>query len=119
MTDGTRLSDAEWRMACDEALAVLREARGWDLPGPRWGQAAELVAEIAAGLADGSAPALRQATVLLHLLSPIRTAIRLGDPPDLPVARAVRERIADLIDALASDARLAPGPPSPETGPPS
>jgi hypothetical protein len=90
----------EWRQAGDEALAVLGAALLWDLPSSVWEQAREALAGVAAAITAGSADALWQASEYLDFYSPLRTRTRLGDLPER-APKAVREQIAELVDALA------------------
>lgn len=110
-TDEAGASDAEWRSARDEAIAVLRDALRWNMTAARWAQAGDVVEEIASAAASASPDALWQTTGSLELFSPPRVINRIGGtggdtPPLLPAPRAVRARIVELVDSL-----LPPGQP--------
>jgi hypothetical protein len=95
----------EWRAAREESVAALTEALSWHLPEPWWKQVEETLADMAAAASPTatSPQALWQATGLLELYSPLRVTTRLGDTPQLPAPKAVRERIAELIDTLSAE----------------
>lgn len=98
--DTTGTSETEWHAARDEALAVLRDALGWNLSLRRWEQVQDTVTEMAAAVAAASTNSLWQMTGRLELSSPVRVATRLGDAAVLPAPMLVRERIAELVDTL-------------------
>jgi hypothetical protein len=103
IADGAASHEVEWRAARHEAVAALTEALRWELPQWRWENVQAVLAELAG--AD-SPDRLWQATASLELCGPLRVARRLGDAPEpddiqLPAPKAVRERIAELIDTLA------------------
>jgi hypothetical protein len=104
-TDATEAGDAEWRSAREEAIAVLRDALGWNMTAARWAQVGDAVEEIASAAA-ASPDALWEASSGLELYAPQRVINRVGgglaDPPTaLPAPKAVRGRIVELVDALA------------------
>lgn len=106
---------AEWRAARGQAAALLRDALEWDLPGPRWHQVQEAVADMAAAAATQETAALYRAIGLLDLCGPDRVATRLGahqeDIARLPAPMPVRERIAELVDTLTrQEPRVGDGP---------
>jgi hypothetical protein len=100
---GGRPADDEWRAAGEEALAVLSAALSWNLPAPLWDRVREAIAGVAAAVTAGSPAGLWQANEYLDLYGPLRTSTRLGDPP-VRAPKAIREQIAELVDALALSA---------------
>jgi len=103
VNDSAGTGDTEWRAACDEAQAALSDALVWNLPASRWERVQEAVADMAAAVAAGRLDDLWQTTGRLELCSPVRVVTRLGDTPQLPAPKAVREQIAELIDALTGN----------------
>jgi hypothetical protein len=93
--------DVEWPAVRDEAIAVLGDALAWCIPAARWDQVRGAIEDMASAAAPASADELWQAAGSLELLSPARVATRLGDTSFIPAPEAVRERIVELIDALA------------------
>jgi hypothetical protein len=114
----SRLNGTQWRAACSRAAAALRFALRAELSAQQADQVDGLVTRLAAAVTRGRAAELRDATVVLELLDPGRSAARLGDtPPDAPdgpAALRVRERIVELIYVLEQDSPPGPsglGPP--------
>ncbi|MGD0561195.1 MAG: CATRA system-associated protein [Streptosporangiaceae bacterium] len=100
----------EWPAVRDEVVAVLRDALGWNVPAARWDQIREVIDDMATAVASAGPESagpdeVRRMAEMLELFSPVRVMTRLGEPPDVPVPEAVRERIAELIDALAPAAQ--------------
>ena len=110
--DNAGTGDTEWRAARDEAQAALSDALVWKLPATRWEQVREAVADMATAVTDGRPADLWQAIGRLELCSPVRVATRLGDTPQLPAPKAVREQIAELTDALTGNGDRNAGAPS-------
>jgi hypothetical protein len=115
----SRLNSTQWRAACRRAAAALRYTLSVDLPAEQPHQVNAVLARIEKAVTSGSESDLRQATVMLDLLEPVRSATRLGEPPpgepDQPAALRARQRIVELIYVLEPDS----GPPAPPgLGPP-
>lgn len=109
LTDDAGTGDMDWREACDEAAATLRDALNWELPERRWEQVAATVEGMAAAVTATSLDALWQTTGQLELCSPLRVATKMGDTPRLPAPKPTLERIGELIDSLTRDGDLKPG----------
>lgn len=103
VTDNAGIDDVEWRAARDQALELLRDALEWNLPERRWWDVSGAISDMAVAVSAASANTLWRAVGSLDLCATTRVASRLGDTPPLPAPVAVRDRIADLIDALADE----------------
>jgi hypothetical protein len=95
-------------MACADALDVLRTVPEWSLPPSHWDQVQDAIAGMASAVAGAQPDVLLRSIGQLELCGPRRVATRLGNTPELPVPKAVRERTADLVLVLARDADLSP-----------
>jgi CATRA-Associated Small Protein len=103
----TGSGDAEWRAAREQAVEVLRDALEWNLPEWRWKDAGEAISDISAAVSAARLDALWRAIGGLDLCGTPRVAGRLGDTPSLPAPVAVRDRIAELVDALTGSTQTA------------
>jgi len=107
------LNGAHWRAARGRAAAALRYALSADLPAGPARQLDAVITDIEAAFSSGDQTRLRRATVVLELLEPVRSATRLGEPPqgepDQPAALRVRQRMVELIYVLEPDG----SPPAP------
>lgn len=99
----------EWQWARGEAVTVLRDVLCWNLQPKRWERVRQVLAEMAAAAAEPGPAALRDITETLELYSPVRVETRLGDEPYGPVPVAVREQVAELVDALLPKGALGDG----------
>jgi hypothetical protein len=102
MVSRVTASETGWDSARDEAIAALREARGWRLPALDWRPVGDAVEGMRAAAAGRDLTALWAMTGRLGSCGPRRVHTRLGDPaPELPAPRPVLERIAELVSTLA------------------
>jgi hypothetical protein len=104
-TENPEISDANWQAARDEAVAALTEALTWELTESRWEQVSSAVEEIASAVNAARPDALWQTTGDLQLYASLRVRTRLGDTPPLPAPKALRERIAELVESLGGPVR--------------
>jgi hypothetical protein len=98
-----------WQRARGEAVTVLRDVLGWNLQPRRWERVRQVLAEMTAAAAEPGPAALRDMTETLELYSPVRVETRLGDEPYGPVPVAIREQVAELVDALQPEGALGGG----------
>lgn len=99
-------AEREARVKAD-AIDVLRDVLGWELALPRWQEVERIVASIEAALTVADVDAVRDATVDLKLLGPVRIT-RIGATPQLPVPDPVRERTNHLIHSLGGASPATP-----------
>jgi hypothetical protein len=104
-TDSAGAGGVDWPAARDEATAVLGEVLSWRLTEPEWEQVTRAVAEVAAAIQAPSTDELWRTTEELQLHGALRVKIRLGEkPPELPAPKALRDRVAELVESLARSA---------------
>lgn len=104
-TDSAGARGGDRLAARDEATAVLGEVLSWRLTEPEWEQVASAVAEVAAAIEALNADELWRTTEELQLHGALRVTTRLGaKPPKLPAPKALRERVAELVESLARSA---------------
>ncbi|MEU7860946.1 CATRA system-associated protein [Nonomuraea sp. NPDC049141] len=80
----------------DEAVALLREALGWELPEARWADVDAAVRGLAAS-ADPDAEIGH-----LELAGPVRIATKYPGEPVTPMPEPTRERVNELIHTLSA-----------------
>ncbi|MFG1959402.1 CATRA system-associated protein [Nonomuraea sp. NPDC049028] len=80
----------------DEAVAVLREALGWELPAAKWANVDAAVTRLAAS-ADPDAEIGH-----LELAGPMRIITKYPEEPVAPMPDQTRERVNELIHSLSA-----------------
>ena len=80
----------------DEAVALLREALGWELPQARWADVDGAVRRLAAS-ADPDTE-----IGYLELAGPLRIITKYPEEPVTPMPEQTRERVNELIHSLVA-----------------
>jgi len=103
-SENPEISDLNLQAAREEAAIALTEALAWTLTESTWDQVSRTVEAIASAAEAGDADVLWQTAGDLELQAPLRVMGRLGDTPPLPAPKALRERIAELVESLGGPA---------------
>jgi hypothetical protein len=98
--------DDEWQRARRDAVTMLRDVLGWNLPPARWERVRQVLAQLAAAAAEPGPAVLREVTAALELYAPVRVGTRLGDEPYGPAPRGIREQVAELVETLQPEGAL-------------
>jgi hypothetical protein len=83
-----------------EALDVISDALQWRLTNARWEAIAQVLAAMAAALAEGDVAALSAATADLELAGPLRL-VKIDATSVVPAPPQIRERMNRLVHSLS------------------